>query len=154
MKALTIHQPHAMMLAIGLRTIETRSWFTRYRGPLLIHASKRWDDDIAEQCREAAGSIRDAQFNKLSRAAREMGVKTWGELLGCALAVAVVADCKPIPQPTGTLLDRQFGGFGPGRYGFVLTGLHTLPTPIPVRGAQGLWDPDETLIERVAIQTT
>jgi hypothetical protein len=40
MKALTVRQPHAQLIALGVKTIETRSWATKYRGPLLIHAGK------------------------------------------------------------------------------------------------------------------
>ena len=40
MKALTIRQPWASLIAAGVKTIETRSWSTRYRGPLAIHAGK------------------------------------------------------------------------------------------------------------------
>lgn len=38
MKALTVRQPHASLVALNLKPIETRSWATKYRGPLLIHA--------------------------------------------------------------------------------------------------------------------
>lgn len=45
MKALTLHQPWATLVAEGSKTIETRSWSTKYRGPLAIHAGKstEWD---------------------------------------------------------------------------------------------------------------
>lgn len=43
MKALTIRQPWASLIAHGVKTIETRSWSTKYRGPLAIHAGHRWD---------------------------------------------------------------------------------------------------------------
>lgn len=39
-KALTLHQPWASLIALGVKTIETRSWSTRYRGPLAIHAGR------------------------------------------------------------------------------------------------------------------
>lgn len=39
MKALTLHQPWATLVAYGIKTIETRSWSTRHRGPLAIHAA-------------------------------------------------------------------------------------------------------------------
>lgn len=39
-RAITLHQPWATLIALGYKTIETRSWSTRYRGPLLIHAAK------------------------------------------------------------------------------------------------------------------
>ncbi len=40
MKALTLTQPWATLVAIGAKCIETRSWRTSYRGPLAIHAAK------------------------------------------------------------------------------------------------------------------
>lgn len=41
MKALTLHEPWATLVALGVKTIETRSWSTAYRGPLAIHAALR-----------------------------------------------------------------------------------------------------------------
>lgn len=41
MKAITLWQPWASLVAIGAKTIETRSWATKYRGPLAIHAAAR-----------------------------------------------------------------------------------------------------------------
>ena len=38
MKALTLHQPWAQLIALGVKTIETRTKPTKYRGELLIHA--------------------------------------------------------------------------------------------------------------------
>lgn len=40
MRGLTIRQPWASLIAAGVKTVETRSWSTSYRGPLLIHAGK------------------------------------------------------------------------------------------------------------------
>jgi hypothetical protein len=41
MKAITLWQPWASFVGLGVKTIETRSWSTRYRGPLAIHAGSR-----------------------------------------------------------------------------------------------------------------
>lgn len=41
MKALSVRQPWATMIASGEKTIETRTWPTRYRGEILICSSKR-----------------------------------------------------------------------------------------------------------------
>ncbi len=46
MKALTIHQPWASLIADGDKTIETRVWTTKYRGPLAIHASRQRYEDL------------------------------------------------------------------------------------------------------------
>lgn len=40
MKALTISQPWANLIASGLKFVENRTWATSYRGPLAIHAGK------------------------------------------------------------------------------------------------------------------
>jgi hypothetical protein len=38
MKAICIHQPWAHFIVKGFKDIENRSWKTKYRGPILIHA--------------------------------------------------------------------------------------------------------------------
>lgn len=40
MKALSVKQPWANLIASGKKTIETRTWVTDYRGELLIVSSK------------------------------------------------------------------------------------------------------------------
>ena len=40
MKALSIRQPWAWLIVNGHKDIENRSWPTRFRGPVLIHAAK------------------------------------------------------------------------------------------------------------------
>lgn len=51
MRALSILQPWAWLIAEGHKPVENRHWSTTYRGPFLIHAGKRWGpeqrDDIA-----------------------------------------------------------------------------------------------------------
>jgi len=44
MKTLTIKQPWASLIVNGLKKYEFRSWKTKYRGPLLIHAGKGIDN--------------------------------------------------------------------------------------------------------------
>ena len=41
MKALSVKQPWANLIAAGAKTIETRTWATDYRGELLIVSSKK-----------------------------------------------------------------------------------------------------------------
>jgi hypothetical protein len=44
MKVISIRQPWASLIAHGIKDVENRTWPTRYRGPILIHASQRPDD--------------------------------------------------------------------------------------------------------------
>lgn len=39
MKALSVRQPHAGLIVVGIKRYETRSWHTRYRGDVLLCAS-------------------------------------------------------------------------------------------------------------------
>jgi hypothetical protein len=43
LKALTIRQPWADMIARGLKTIEVREWLVKHRGPFLIHVGRTVD---------------------------------------------------------------------------------------------------------------
>lgn len=42
-KCLSVRQPWANLIAQGKKTIETRTWSTTYRGPLLIVSSRKPD---------------------------------------------------------------------------------------------------------------
>lgn len=41
--ALSVKQPWAALIVAGLKTVEIRTWATRVRGPVLVHASKTAD---------------------------------------------------------------------------------------------------------------
>ena len=41
MRAISLWQPWASVVALGSKRIETRHWSTGHRGPLAIHAAKR-----------------------------------------------------------------------------------------------------------------
>lgn len=43
MLALSIRQPWASMIILGHKTIENRSWDTKVRGEILIHAGQEYD---------------------------------------------------------------------------------------------------------------
>ena len=38
MRVLTIKEPFATLISLGIKTTETRSWRTNYRGEIYIHA--------------------------------------------------------------------------------------------------------------------
>jgi len=41
MKALSIQQPWASLIVAGIKDVENRTWSTRYRGPLAVHAGSK-----------------------------------------------------------------------------------------------------------------
>lgn len=44
MKTLSIKNPWGILIAKGLKDVENRTWKTDYRGKILIHVSKNWDN--------------------------------------------------------------------------------------------------------------
>ena len=52
MKALSIRQPWATLIALGVKTIENRDTLKNFRGDFLIHASKQFDEEGYEWCQQ------------------------------------------------------------------------------------------------------
>lgn len=145
MRAITLYQPYASLVAVGAKTIETRSWGTPYRGPLLIHASRKSDGAIAAACREACARLCHEAYEPATDDRRRAGEWTFEQARGCVVAVARLADCRPMMRAPDTL-NHHFGTFGAGRYGWVLAEVVPLLRPVPWRGMQGLWPaPDDLL---------
>lgn len=134
MRAISLWQPWASAIALGWKRIETRHWATTHRGPLAIHAAKRWTHDEREEW-EIACEIH--------------GLPQDAPPLGALVAVTRLAEIRRTESllSTGvTLEEQEWGNFGPGRFGWLLTDIAPLPEPIPFRGAQGLFDvPDNIL---------
>jgi len=143
MKALTLIQPWATLIAIGAKKIETRSWYTDYRGPLAIHAGKN---------KEFLYLCGMDPFNLVGHSASLP--------MGAMVATCELVHVKRINAMTsfvackeywwnkkGWMLDRNeraFGDFTEGRYMWLLTNIKMLPEPIPAKGAQGLWNWEES----------
>lgn len=130
MRALTLTQPWASLIACGLKRIETRSWKTNYRGPLLIHAAQGFP-------REARALLDTFPFDMLGRHPNELP-------RGAIVAVTMLEDVRPINgiQPYDmSQYEMAFGNFAPGRYGWLLGPAKPLAVPAPCKGALGLWKP-------------
>ena len=136
MKALSLWQPWASLMAAGGKTPETRGWPTAYRGPLAIHAAKR---------------PMDAETRQLYLEWIEDGVLTvdLGPLpYGAIVAVVDLVDCIHTEDVAVDVFKREwdFGDFGPGRWAWVTRNPRRVG-PIPWRGAQGLFEIPDGVIE-------
>jgi len=154
MKVITILQPWASLIACGVRIIETRSWATKYRGPLAIHAGKQWPGIVKDQNRQLPESIHKALCWK-------GGFSKFADLpLGSVIAVADLVDCikvsgrvslKIIGEKTEYAVlengmkieghEFEFGDFTYGRYAWawLLTNVRQID-PVPAKGKQRLWE--------------
>lgn len=140
MYCLTIHEPYASLIAVGVKTIETRGWSTRYRGPLLIHASKAWGPEMEADARRCGQLMTTCSISErlMTPEQRQIGLLPWSEKVGRVLCVAQLVDCRPMLEAPDDV-NALFGHFGPGRFGWVLEDAIPLNPPVPWRGAQGLW---------------
>lgn len=125
-KVLTLHQPWATLIALGIKQYETRDWATAYRGTVVIHAGKTFVPD--ERLREL---LVNAGITK-------------GEMLPLGAAVCV-ADLTAIYRtaellPHLTPTEKKCGNFAPGRSAWRLENIRVLTPPIPARGQRGLQD--------------
>lgn len=41
MKAITVKQPWGYLICLGIKNIENRTWYTKYRGRVYIHAAAK-----------------------------------------------------------------------------------------------------------------
>lgn len=146
MRALTLWQPWASLVAWGEKRIETRSWSTTYRGPLIIHAAKTFPVEAREV----------AFIEPFRSVLVAHGVTALRDLpLGAFVAVTELDDCKRItPDHAATLSEqeRAFGDYTPNRVAWELSDIRLLTTPILARGAMGLWTPDGDTVALLTAQ--
>ncbi|HSG61653.1 MAG TPA: ASCH domain-containing protein, partial [Pseudomonadales bacterium] len=110
MKAITLWQPWASMIAIGCKTHETRSWSTFHRGPIAIHAAKRFYED---ELIFARGVIR--AHKPIQDAMRKHGMSCLADFpLGAIVAVVDIVDIIPSEKIDSTdAINYKLGDFTP-----------------------------------------
>lgn len=138
MKAITVWQPWAQLLAEGKKHDETRSWRTNYRGEILIHAAK------ANHVYDILGFSGEPYPRKYFDKA---GItKERNLVFGAIIGKAILVDCKLIDEEYREFIETlcptefAFGDFTVGRYAWRLEKPQLFKTPIPTPGKQGLWN--------------
>lgn len=134
-KAISLWQPWATLAAMGAKSIETRSWYTPYRGLLLIHAAKRWTGDEVSVC----GS---EPFRTLLKG---LGFTALEQIpLGRMLGVVTLKDvCRTEAGDIPYNLSEQeyaLGDYSCNRFAWQLINPRPFPKPFLYRGRQGLFD--------------
>lgn len=140
MKAITIWQPWAEFVATGIKKNETRSWATKYRGPIAIHAA-------VKPIRQVVPLLSDEAFRlmieKLDKAASKKGQLLTYFDYGKVIATAELVECHLITEEyLSTLSDTEkaLGDYTLGRYAWELKNIEVLQEPVPAKGQQGLWN--------------
>ncbi|MBW6451440.1 MAG: ASCH domain-containing protein [DPANN group archaeon] len=122
MKALSIRQPWVELILSCKKTIELRTWNTKFRGRFLIHASKTIDKQYAKQ------------FN--------LDIKTFkiGAILGSAVLKDVIMYAS-----ADSFLDDKYRHLSEHFvktpiYGFVLKNVQVFDKPIDQKGQLGFFN--------------
>lgn len=127
--ALSILQPWATLIVVGAKDIENRTWATRYRGPLLVHAGKKLDADTFDGARAMMNHAEDNGVDVKGKLAAANIVKVRdclrGGIVGCVDLVDIVRDHA---SPWAV----------PGCFHWVLANPRALPFT-PCKGALGLF---------------
>ncbi|WP_342088032.1 ASCH domain-containing protein [Dyadobacter sp. OTU695] len=134
MKAISVQQPWAGLLVLGIKKCETRSWNTKFRGKIAIHASAKMPKEGEALLKELCELLPDTFF-KGSRAYNMCTV------LGCVLGRVQVEDCRSTndmkPVNAG---EKMLGDFSANRYYWWCINPEAYLTPIPAVGQLSIWE--------------
>ncbi len=127
MKAITIKQPWATLIAEGYKEYEFRTWKTRYRGDILIHAGKEIDKKAMERF-------------------KHLGLEY---PTGPIIAKATITDCIYVDEEFAQKMYKKDSSVYKGLinkddwdgYGFKLENVEKI-NPIETNGKLSLWDYD------------
>ena len=130
MKVLTIKEPWASLIGMHIKTIETRSWRTNYRGELFIHA----------------GSSKIPKTENYLNGVKLLGLSPMHQ--GTIFCKCNLTDCVKITD--AFLHDLVYanspnllcGDYTLGRYAWILSDIQYLNPPIPAKGKLGIWTID------------
>ena len=140
MKAITIKQPWATLIAIGEKKNETRSWRTKFRGEILIHAGTQVDKEAFN-----IPVIKDTLAKHDINSIEDLPV-------GCIVAKCRLTDvrqvlCENDHTCTVSFTDLSeikgkeiaFGDYSCGRYAWKLEDVQQIE-PIPCKGQLSIWN--------------
>lgn len=169
MKVISLLQPWASLVAIGAKQIETRSWNTKYRGPLLIHASKKY-----------TGLQKSLTIDFNTNHGANLGITEGlplGQIIGSINLVETFPTEKVFTGAGGigfktnykvmvgddfrmmniSIKEHAFGDYSLGRYGWMFSDPVQFVTGIPINGKLGIWEYNgeipESLVKHSPITT-
>ncbi len=131
MKAISLYEPWATLIALGEKRYETRSWSTIYRGPLLICASQK-----RPPLHEIIGILYRAGIN--------LDDLKPGKALAIVDLVHVYRTANDLNYDQLGENEQYFGDFSSGRFAWQLKNIRRLKNPPSVTGRQGLFDVDNS----------
>lgn len=131
MKAITIKQPFASLIIEGYKEYEFRTWRTKFRGDILIHAGKGVDKKAMEKYKHLVSDCPS----------------------GCMLGIVKITDCIKIDDEAREMLkdnivydnvvnNKDWDGFG-----FKIESIRKVENT-PANGKLSLWDFEGEIIKK------
>lgn len=129
-KILTIREPFASLIKEKIKHVETRSWKTKYRGEIYIHAGKAKVDLKDERIKQLIDMLYDKKMK-------------YGEII----IKANLIDCiymtpEYIEEIKKNNNEYISGRYSEGRYGWVLDNIEVIEPSVPAKGQLGIWNYD------------
>lgn len=147
MKAISLWQPWASAIALGLKRVETRGW--KLTGsdncPFAIHAAKKNDRTIERWYIDKAliaGAIQMPAYADLPR--------------GAIVAVAVLEKVLRTEEALAVITPREeeWGDYSPNRFAWFFANVRPLARPFIYAGSQGVFEvPDSLFAGRGFLKT-
>jgi len=129
MKVITIKQPWATLIAEGYKEYEFRTWKTKYRGEILIHAGKGIDKEAVERFKYLK---LDYPVGKIIARAKVVDCVKVDDTLRRELAQKDPIVYKGVIDKTSNDWDG---------YGFKLENIEKI-NPVEIDGKLGFWNYD------------
>ena len=129
MKVLSLTEPYATLIKNGIKTIETRSWKTSYRGRLYIHASSTKIPKAYKDNKELMSLV---DINDLN--------------YGNIICMCDLVDCVEMTDEFINDIKKNkkneyiTGIYSNGRYAWIFKNIEILDNPIKAKGNIGIWN--------------
>ena len=128
MKVLSLTEPYATLIKTGIKTIETRSWKTNYRGKLYIHASST---KISKENKNNLALMSLVDINDLN----------YGNIIcSCELVDCIEMTDEFIEDIKKNKNEYITGVYSVGRYAWILKDIKVLDKSIKAKGHLGIWN--------------
>jgi hypothetical protein len=125
MKVLTIRQPWATLIMLGVKKYEFRSWNTKFRGEFLIHAGKGIDKEA---------------LNRLSKYLPDEKLPQ-GKIIGKATLTDCIAMNEEFAKELANENNDIYTTHSFSRnYAFKLENIEKFEKPIDAKGQLGFWN--------------
>jgi activating signal cointegrator 1 len=152
MKAISLLEPWASLVAVEAKKNETRSWSPNHRGLIAIHASMSFPKAAKELCQRPPFS----KYVTTTGTREHRGYPYTPFAFGHIIAVCRIIDVAPTlaeyPAAFALSEEYEFGNYHLGRYIWRVKDVRRLENPVRCKGALSLWEVPQDVREEIEAQ--